>query len=574
VTILKRCLFISGLLLLSLTNAYSAPPPDAGTLLREQQTPRKPLPDRLPETDETRTEPATQADTGATVLVKGFTFRGIDGMATEAELQALLQDAIGLKMDIKGLRQLATKVTAYLRSKGFFLARAWLPKQDVTSGMVQISVIGGRIEGIRMQIRDPHRISASTLNGIAGADLKKDLALREQQLERALMLMNDLPGITARATLERGKTYGTTNVLIDANEGPLLTGAISADNFGNRYTGAWRGTGSISVNDPLGIGDQLSLLLTGSEGLFQGRAAYSIPIGRSGLKGFVSYTGLYYELGKEYESLNAYGHANNIGAGLTYPIIRSRNFSLWSNLNYEYRMLDDFASGAISRDRDIHSGTFDLSANSYDRFGGGGLSSLRLAITAGDLKLGVAADAQTDAATAKSTGSYFKFNYTAARLQRIVNNLALFLSASGQLAGGNLDSSEKFILGGPNGIRSYPVGEGVGDEGHGLTAELRYDIPFKSVIGDLQLVGFFDTGNVTVHKDNNWANSVNSATGRNNYWLSASGLGFNLTKTARYALRATWAHAIDSNPGRSTSGKNADNYAEDNRFWLQATAWF
>jgi hemolysin activation/secretion protein len=50
----------------------------------------------------------------------------------------------------------------------------------------------------------------------------------------------------------------------------------------------------------------------------------------------------------------------------------------------------------------------------------------------------------------------------------------LYASFSGQRASKNLDSSEEFFLGGPNGVRAYPQGEGAGDEGWLSRLELRH----------------------------------------------------------------------------------------------------
>lgn len=570
----KNVVFLCCFFMFSALSSHAAPLPDAGSILREQQQPPRRLPDSLPKPDESAVERPPLTDSSVKVVVKGFRFSGITGMAVEAELQEILKGAVGKEQGLADLQRLAALVTDYLRGKGFFLARAYLPKQDVTSGIIEIAVIGGRVDGgATIRAKEPRRIRDGILKCMLDGGVKSGEALHEKQLERSLMLLNDLPGITARGTLERGTAYGSTKLLIDVEEGSLVSGGITGDNFGNRYTGSWRGTGYATANDPLGIGDQFNLSLTGAEGLFQGRAGYTAQLHPRGLKGGISYTGMYYELGKELENLNAHGRADTIGVNLSYPIFRSRAFSLWKNLSYEYRMMNDYANGILTRSRDINSGTFDLTSSSYDGLGGGGLTSIRLAITAGDVKLGVLDDANADATTAKSAGGYYKFGYSAARLQRLVGDLSLFVSASGQFAGSNLDSSEKFILGGSSGVRSYPVGEASGDEGHSFSTELRYDVPVKGKWGTVQLVGFVDTGNITLHKTI-WTNSISSATGKNNYWLSGGGLGVNLSKSGLYALRASWAHTIGDNPGRSTTGKNADNYGEENRFWLQASVWF
>lgn len=569
----KLNVFVSLTLFLA-TAALAAPVPDAGSLLKEQQqSPR--LPDRLPAPDESALERAPLTDSSIKVTVKGFRFSGITGMATEAELLELVKDAIGKEQTLADLQTLAARVTRYLREKGYFLARAYLPRQDVTEGIIEITVIGGRVEGgATVRIAQPARIRSGILQKMVDRGVKQGEALQNSQLKRSLMLINDLPGVGAKGTLERGTVYGTTRVMLDVYEGPLLSGGLSADNFGNRYTGAWRGTGFLSVNDPFGIGDQLFLSMTGAENLYQGRISYTAQLHPSGLKGNLSFSSLYYQLGSTLASLKADGHADTIGAGVSYPIIRSRAFSLWTNANYEYRMLNDYASGTLINNRDIHSGTIDISTSHQDRFGGGGLTSSRLALTIGNLSIGNQTSAQNDATTAKTAGTYSKMTYSVARLQRLIDNLTLFASVSGQLSfDKNLDSSEEFILGGPTGIRSYPVGEGSGDEGHAFTLELRYDTPLPKSYGSLQLVGFGDAGTITLNKKL-WNNAVNTATGKNSYWLGGAGIGLNYSYKNLAAVRGTWAHSIGNNDGRSITGNDADNRSEDNRFWLQTTVWF
>lgn len=92
-------------------------------------------------------------------------------------------------------------------------------------------------------------------------------ALLKPDLERSLLLINDLPGMNAQASLGSGSSSGTSKVTINTSEGSLLSGGIWADNFGNHYTGTWRGNGMLNINDPLKIGDQLRLNMTGSEGI-------------------------------------------------------------------------------------------------------------------------------------------------------------------------------------------------------------------------------------------------------------------------------------------------------------------
>ncbi|MBU0986546.1 MAG: BamA/TamA family outer membrane protein [Proteobacteria bacterium] len=553
-----------------------AAPPDAGQMLNQQRQPGTQLPDRFPKDSEEGVERAPLTDSGIKVLVKGFRFSGSQSLATDVELEALLSDCIGKELGFAELKRLAERVTIYLREqKGYLLARAYLPKQDITAGIIEIAVIVGRIEGkVRVNVKEPRRISQNLLEGIAGKALKAGSAIRMEEIERAVLLMNDLPGIASNASLEQGAAPGTTRLGIDVTEGPLISGLISGDNYGDRYTGIWRGTGQIAVNDPFGLGDQLSLYIIGAEHMYQGTANYFLPLGSTGLTWSLSCTGLYYELGDDLASLNANGRANTFATRFGYPILRTRSASVWAGLGFEYIMLSDEANGTTTSDRKLQVGNVGLSGNFFDSFGGGGLSSANLILYNGNLDLSdLAADETSDDAGPRSDGNFVRATYSLARLQRLTRRISLFGSVRGQITDNNLNSSQKIILGGPTGVRAYPVGEASGDEGHIMTIETRFDMPETPSWAKMQLVGFIDTGYVKLHKDP-WTASITNATNSNDYWLSGAGAGIIIVMANLYGLRLSYAHKIGDNPGRSIAGNDADNRNDNGRFWLQAVIWF
>ncbi|MBU1054913.1 MAG: ShlB/FhaC/HecB family hemolysin secretion/activation protein [Proteobacteria bacterium] len=552
-----------------------AAPPDAGQLLNQERQPGKQLPDRLPQDSDKETERAPP-DAGTKVLVKGFCFSGSQGLATDAELEALISDSIGKELGFAGIKKLAERVTNYLREqKGYLLARAYLPKQDITAGIIEIAVIAGKVEGkVRVNVKKPRRVSQSLLEGIAGKALKAGSAIRMEEIERAVLLMNDLPGISSNALLERGATPGTTRLGIDVTEGPLISGLISGDNYGDRYTGIWRGSGRIAVNDPFGLGDQLSLSVIGAEHMYQGTTAYFLPLGATGLTWSLSYTGLYYELGDDLASLNANGCADTFATRFGYPILRTRSASVWAGLGFEYILLSDETNGTTTSDRKLSVGNAGFSGSFFDSFGGGGLSSANLALYSGNLDLSDLATAEAaDASGPRSAGNFVRVTYSLARLQRLTRQVSLFGSVRGQIADNNLNSSQKLILGGPTGVRAYPVGEASGDEGHIMTFETRFDIPDPPSWAKVQLVGFVDTGYIKLHKDP-WAASITNATTSNDYWLSGAGAGIVISKAGLYSVQTSYAHKIGDNPGRSMTGNDADNHDDNGRFWVQAVVWF
>ncbi|WP_318531834.1 ShlB/FhaC/HecB family hemolysin secretion/activation protein, partial [Pseudomonas huaxiensis] len=84
-------------------------------------------------------------------------------------------------------------------------------------------------------------------------------AVRSAELERSLLLLSDTPGVEVKSTLKPGASVGATDLLVDVTPGPLLSGSVDADNYGNRYTGEYRLGGTLNVNSPLGLGDRLTL---------------------------------------------------------------------------------------------------------------------------------------------------------------------------------------------------------------------------------------------------------------------------------------------------------------------------
>lgn len=566
-----RRMFICGVLLCFLLCASTlsafAAPPDAGQLLREQQ-PQRQLPQQLPQPEVEKERPPV-ADSGIRIDVKGFRFTGYEGLIAESELQSLVAGSIGQSLSFSELQGVAATVTTYLKKKGWFLARAYLPKQDVTSGIIEIALIQGKSDGSLTIKRSPTaRISEQTLRAIGESAVRPGETIDEKQLERSVLLMNDLPGVQARASLAAGATHGSTNVQIDVDEGPLLTGALWSDNQGNRYTGAWRGNGMLNVNDPFRYGDRLSLLMSGSEGLTEGRAAYAFPLTSRGLKGNISYTGMRYELIDDLAALNAEGQSHIFTAGSSYPLLRSRTTNVTIALNYEFKNLTDSSNDVDINDRDLHSGTFTLSGDLYDTFGGGGYTAWIAGATSGSFNESIA-----DIAITEKEGSYTRFNLGLSRLQRLTERTSINLSWSSQLALDNLDTSEKFNLGGPYGVRAYPVGEASGDEGHLFNLDLRYNLPVPPTIGIFQLSGFFDAGYIRLYQ-HPWTNAVATATHKNSYWIPGAGVGLDYSYTDRISVRGTWAHVIGDNPGRSMGNNDADGRSNENRFWLQGLIYF
>jgi hemolysin activation/secretion protein len=578
---IKYCPLLAGLLLgvVSASTVFALEIPNAGSLLRDQQQMNENLPARIPVTTPPKAIQQKRAsESELKISIKMVRFTGVDGLVSEKELQEVLKDAIGKELGVSGLLILADQVTQYLKSEGFILARAFLPKQEISDGIVEISILPGRIEGKADDIIDIQgenlRISEKKLKAIATAALTAGAVIKITDLERALLLMNDLPGISAHSILKPGITTGHSRITVEVEEGALFTGSTWLDNYGSRYNGTARANGLFQLNDPFGMADQLNVLATVAEDLTMGLLNYVIPIGSHGLNLSTGVTGLQYHTGKEFSALKLEGTALTFSAKMDYPLVRSRKFNMNVGVGYDWKALKDEALSIDVSDKRVNNFSLVFAGHSFDTLLGGGLTNWSLRGIVGDLDLSrVPEHLSIDKKTAKTDGSFNKFSYNLGRLQKLPANFSLYGGFLGQFASQNLDSSEEFSLGGPYGVRAYPLSEASGDEGWIANVELRYDVPQNFYLGNVQLQVFYDIGETKLHHTL-YQGAITNTSRPNRYQLSAVGTKAVLTKSDIYSVQAVWAIAIGDNPGQSLAGNNADGKDQNNRFWLQATIWF
>ena len=545
--------------------ALSAPP-DAGQLLNERQRveapPARPASEPAVE-DEADTH---SSDHGLTAMVSRVRFTGAQGLASEDELQSWVADRLGRRLNHAQMQALAERVTARLHAKGYLLARAYLPRQDLSGGELQIAVLAGRLQQGpgRLTLDGGNAALQAQLRAIADANLPEGPA-RSEDLERALLLMRDVPGITVNSALDKGEQPGTSRIEARVQEQQPWGLGASVDNFANRYTGSVRTSVHGTVLRPLEREDVADVSLSQTSGTHQAALSYAWGVLPQGLRASVSASYLRYHVGLGLAPLDLDGTARTLAAGLNYPLLRSRERNVWLSLDAAQNRLDDDALGVSLHRRLVDSLTLGVNGNGWDDLVGGGQTDFGASLDAGNVDLSHNADdAAADAVSARTNGSYQKLSWHVSRSQNLPSDWSLFVSANGQLATDNLDTSEQFMLGGPAGVRAYAVGEASGDEGTLASAEVRRDFHAFGVRG--QGLAFIDMGWITQHHDA-WTGALANPS-INDYHLAGAGLGFNLAGE-HWSLRSAWAHTLGRNPNRTAAGLDADGRAARARAWVQ-----
>lgn len=491
----KRTLHPIALALCALgTGAWAQPPPDAGRVLRDlQQAPVLNTPQGAP-LQRTDAAPGASSASDAKVLVKSITITGNRELPT-ATLESLVASLIGTEQTLAQLEAATQRITAYYRAQGFAVARAYLPAQDIKDGALTIGIIEGRIANYK--VNNKSLLSNEAANAYFD-QIKDGDVIRSAQIDRGLLLLQDTPGVAAsRATLQPGASVGTSELLIEVDPARTFNGNVAPDNYGSRYTGQYRLGGVFNLASPLRMGDQISLnALSSGDQLTYVRLAYQLPVGSNGLRLGAAYFDTRYKLGKEFAALDAHGTATSTSLFAAYPFIRSQLKNLSGTLSFESKHLNDEAgaTATITYKRVSLTG-LGLAGNLQDTWLGGGINSFDLNVALGRLSINSPGVLAIDAVSAQTNGSYTRVSYSLGRLQRITDGTLLSVTFNGQQASKNLDSSEKYSLGGVNGIRAYPQGEATGDEGYRATFELQ-----QALTSNLQATLFYDLGEVTVNK--------------------------------------------------------------------------
>lgn len=528
--------------LLTLSQAATAQQfPSAGNQIQQiQQTPSVTTPGTTfaPELKvQPGALPGIQANISVTVETPTLRIIGAT-QYTEAELIAVAGFKPGSKLTLGQLRAMAQRIESYLQGQGYFLARAYLPSQGITGESVTVAVAEGRY-GERV-LRNSTNLSDSVVNGLLDGINSGDVVFNAA-LERRLLLMSELPGVLVKSTLVPGTARGTSDLIVDVTPGKRVNGSVDFDNQGNIFTGKNRIGGTLYINNPLGQGDVLSLrALTSTQGLDYGRAGYQAQIGQA--KVGAAYTSLAYRLNFQGQDLK--GAATIASLYGSYPLIRSRNNNLYAQIGYDSKRFHDPVT--LDGVKQAHVWLVNLNGDFRDSWGGGGLSSYSLSATAGSIDLQTPGVQAFDALTSQRNGNYSKVGMSALRLQRVTDGLYATASLRGQLASKNLDSSEKFTLGGTSGVRAYPEGEAPGDQGYVISLEGRVALPHLVALmpGRVQLLGFYDNGLISLSKTP-WTAAHN----RRN--LSGAGLGLNWTVDNVFMVKTYYARKLGSEPATS-----------------------
>lgn len=501
------------------------------------------------------------------VDIDAFTLDESAPAALRAALPGLTQRFIGKQRRFEDLLSAVNEVTRYLqRELGYYLGYAYLPEQTAADGKVRIAILEGRLDRVVLEWNDKLPVRREIVEAYTSR-LKTDQILYTRDVERVAFLLNDLRGMTTRFEVRPGSRPGTALLVVTPTPEPRRTYKIEGDTNGTKALGEYRITGLAQMASPLGRGDGLTgnVLASTTGGLFFGLLGYNTPIGASGLKIGTSISAVSYKLDRGLFPLNLTGTASTVNAYGLYPVVRARNLNFFTLASAEYKQYTDRQEevGALVK-KNVTTVAIGATGDFRDSVLGGGVNTYEVSLVNGRVAY---PQGRSSALDDDPTFNKLTFGYT--RLQDLVTGkLLLYTAVRGQYAANNLDTTEQFRLGGPDGVRAWATGEGTGDIGTTVSLELRWLPPedwFGRIAREMVASFFVDGGYVQYRYRQRLG--VDADPPPNTGTFTGAGVGLTWVRPGKWSVRGAVAQPIS---GESRGGPGE----KKTRFYLQAAMFF
>lgn len=427
---------------------------------------------------------------------------GANALSAE-QIAPIYAGKVGTDITLADVYSMANEITLKYREEGYVLTQVVVPPQTIDNGNVRFQVVEGFIDKVTVQAAEGESETAVNLIRSYAAQISKGSALNIQDLERQLLLINELPGMTARSVLSPSTTTpGAADVTIIVDRDPF-EGLIGADNFGSRYLGPVNLTAAVTANSWLGLNEAITAQIvvapdSGRE-LTYGALKYEQPIGPWGTKASIQGSVADTDPGYDLNQFEVRGLSQLVSVRVDHPFIRSRTENLMAHALFDWR--DVRSSNNVENTRKDHIRAVRAGADYdfLDTLLGIGFNAIGIEVSQGLNIMGASDEGDANLTRAAGDPQFTKVTGEIQRLQRVTGSVNLLLKAEGQLSNGPLLSSEEFGVGGIANGRGFDSSEIVGDEGFAGRAELQWNNPWtiqSNYVEKVQLYSFVDAGRV------------------------------------------------------------------------------
>lgn len=464
----------------------------------------------------------------------------------EGALAPFYAASLGQTITLADLYGIAAALTAKYRNDGYILTQVVVPPQTIDGGTARLQVVEGFID--KVSIEGPQSQGADLIR-IYASRTRTGAPLNVRELERALLLVNDLPGVSARGVLApSASTPGAADLTVVFERDPW-DGLAAADTYGSRYLGPVQLTGALGFNNTFDRNERITAQTVlapdpDSEAPFElgyFSVGYSEPLGTWGTSWNTSFSKTLTEPGFRLEEFDVRGLSSYFRIGLEHPFIRNRAENLSARAFFDWRDVSTRNNIEATRRDHIRAVRAGGRYEFLDSLFGIGVNSADLEIAQGLDVFGASDEGDANLSRTLGDPTFTKAEAEVQRLQRVTGSINLLLGLRGQWSNDPLLASEEFGVGGMGFGRGYDSSEIVGDDGIAGKVELQWNRPwYIGWLSDYQLFAFWDGGKV-------WNADATTSAGKKASRTS-TGLGFRADLTPETRLDFTLAKPLSDRP--------------------------
>jgi len=418
---------------------------------------------------------------------------------TNNELNPIWADMLGTTISLNDIYAIAQKITRKYRGDGYIITQAIIPQQTIEGGDVTIQVVEGFIDDVRLQ-NEPSGFVAERLLHLA-QNLRKMSPLTADGLEKWLLLVNDIPGVSARSIITPSQTtIGGADIVIIPTIDPVIA-SVNLDNYGTRFIGPTQLSGAVQFNNTFNAAESIQFQYVTDPDDEERNYFYTrfdLPMNNLGTKFGLDFTYSDTVPGFELDVFEVEGISKTFGVDVTHPLIRTRTQNLFTTLRFDYKdvMSKNIVDSFKTQDN-IAALRLGVDYSAFDNLWHPAVNQVSLQLSQGVPLFHTNEIGDENMTRADGDPHYTKVNLDLSRLQTLTPTLSLYTELSGQLSNNPLLSAEEFGVGGRRFGRGYDSSEIVGDDGFGASAEIRWKPDYGSVfMDDYELFGFYDFGRI------------------------------------------------------------------------------
>lgn len=467
---------------------------------------------QLNPTQQLRAEKAPAQEGGPCFPIHQVVF--INGtLLSDANKHDLTRNAINRCLNVNDINQLIHDVSNWYIAQGYITSRAFLQEQDLSTGILHIILLEGRIESITVNGQDERAL-------MMAIPARKGDILNLRDLEQGMEQLNRLSTQQVKIDILPGEQTGFSQVKLTRQPRLPLSGNLAFDNSGQQSTGEHQLNGALWADNLLGLADQWFLSGGHSSDFSHGHRAQNLQSGVSLPYGYWNLNYDYADTRYRNDFINrdylwrSTGDTQTHRISLSRVVFRNGDMKTSLSAGMTHRIGHNYLQDVLLQSSSRRLSSLVLGVN-HSQSLWGGLATFNPAYSRGMRWFGAQRDDDVSEDTPRA--QFTKWTLSTSYYYPLSDNVSYLTSFYGQYSPHPLYGSEQVTIGGESSIRGFKEDYLLGDRGGYWRNEINWRVRQLPYLGQLTLTAALDGGHlVATHANRDSAGSL---------WGAALGMG-------------------------------------------------